>query len=83
MKEIPGDGMSSVFGVTESILYPVQPEMNVVFKDFYGLKDLKVPVQLFQESLHVLSNGTVIATFQDNTPAVVESRYSSLPCNVC
>jgi len=78
-EEIPGFGLSKVFGCTEKWIKSCEkPEIRVTENNpatpLLSAGD-KLTGAFYEEALNTLPNGKAIAEFSDGSPAIVVSRY--------
>jgi len=80
-EEIPGMGLSEVFGIREEKVEVRNPVTMKILSNshpaFEGLEDTRLTGQHFAESLQPLpgSNTQILARFEDDTPAITASDY--------
>jgi beta-galactosidase len=76
--EIPGMGLSQVFGARETIIRPVE-KPEIILDSHGGLAGLmpgrRMTGEGFQEELEPLPGARVLARFANGTPAIVENGY--------
>src|SRR2546425_4520648 len=75
---IPGFGLSQVFGAREKLIRPVE-KAQILIEPSAGLPELKsgerVAGEAFEEELEPVTNGRVLARFENGEPAIVEKSF--------
>ncbi len=75
---IPGFGLSQVFGAREKLIRPVE-KAQILIEPSAGLPGLesreRVAGEAFEEELEPLTNGRVLARFENGEPAIVEKSF--------